>query len=948
MNTSIALLAFTAVLSTGDFRNPPASARPHTWWHWMNGNVTKEGITADLEAMARVGIGGAQIFDAGLALPKGPVEFASDAWFDCLVHADREAKRLGIELCIANCSGWTSSGGPWITPELSMKYIASTTVRVKGGERFEGTLPLPKKTNGFYEDIAVLAFPEPTDGKPALLDMPDFDLQVFRGRGSFSLGAAEGGPQMPLRITEKFAPPESCVAGGEIVDLTSGMKAGGSLAWDAPSSHPAWTVLRVGYIANGRTNRSASNAGLGLECDKLDPRALDIHFDAYVGRLLKLLPKDRALKGVLLDSYEVYGQNWTRGFEREFAKMAGYPIAKFLPVLAGYPVDSADATEAFLRDFRRVISTLFCKNYSGQLRRRCNENGLVLYCEPYGNGPFNDLEFARECDVPMSEFWRPRDANCDFAALARQTNRTFMECRWGNKALGNSKTVAATAHVWGRRVVGAEAFTSYPDSGSGRWLASPFAMKMQCDRVFTEGVNRMIFHRYVHQPWTNPTRYPGMTMAAYGAHLERTQTWWDHGAKEFFAYMSRAQHLLQAGTFAGDVLLCVPGEAPEYGTDGEIPEGYDGDRCHPDVLPSVKVVEDGAVEVPGGTKYRVVGIPESPSAAIAAQAARLTAAGATVVQYDKVGAALRRLGCAPDFSCDDRDVTWIHRRADDGEFYFVAVPNKEPKRIVCTFRAGGITPELWDPVTGDVRILDERFFRITQDGRTEVSLDCAPSHSVFVVFRAAKTGSVPTQDSGSAGSVPVDGTWEVGFREPGAERDIATAKYSVLESWTKSENPDIRYFSGTATYFVKFSMPANGVCPQNRRVVLDLGEVKEIAEVTVNGRVYPALWKPPYQVDITDAVAGNCGAGDSIDLEVKVTNLWPNRLIGDAALGEDCDRDDGKNSKGYPLVKAWPEWLRRGDISPTGRHAFSTCSLWKSDEPLIESGLLGPVRIVLQ
>jgi hypothetical protein len=439
-----------------------------------------------------------------------------------------------------------------------------------------------------------------------------------------------------------------------------------------------------------------------------------------------------------------------------------------------------------------------------------------------------------------------------------------------------------------------------------------------------------------------------MTMAAYGAHLERTQTWWDHGAKEFFAYMSRAQHLLQAGTFAGDVLLCVPGEAPEYGTDGEIPEGYDGDRCHPDVLPSVKVVEDGAVEVPGGTKYRVVGIPESPSAAIAAQAARLTAAGATVVQYDKVGAALRRLGCAPDFSCDDRDVTWIHRRADDGEFYFVAVPNKEPKRIVCTFRAGGITPELWDPVTGDVRILDERFFRITQDGRTEVSLDCAPSHSVFVVFRAAKTGSVPTQDSGSAGAVPVDGTWEVGFREPGAERDIATAKYSVLESWTKSENPDIRYFSGTATYFVKFSMPANGVCPQNRRVVLDLGEVKEIAEVTVNGRVYPALWKPPYQVDITDAVAGNCGAGDSIDLEVKVTNLWPNRLIGDAALGEDCDRDDGKNSKGYPLVKAWPEWLRRGEISPTGRHAFSTCSLWKSDEPLIESGLLGPVRIVLQ
>ena len=533
--------ASSAGLSRETFRNPPQEAKPHTWWHWMNGNVTKEGITADLEAMARVGIGGAQIFDAGLALPKGPVAFASDAWFDCLVHADREAKRLGIELCIANCSGWTSSAGPWITPELSMKYVVDTTVRVKGGERFDGQLPLPKKTNGFYEDIAVLAFPEPSAAKAALRDLPDFDMQVFRGRGNFRMGAGEGGPQMPLRITDELAPPEACVASREIIDLTSQMRSDGSLAWEAPKSHAAWIVLRVGYMANGRTNRSASKAGLGLECDKLDPHALDVHFDAYVGRLLKRLPKDRALKGVLLDSYEVFGQNWTRGFERSFVEATGYSITKFLPVLAGYPVDGAARTETFLRDFRRVISTLFSRNYSGRLRARCNENGLILYCEPYGNGPFNDLEFARECDVPMSEFWRPREADRDLAALSRQTNRSYMECRWGNKALGNSKTVAATAHVWGRRIVGAEAFTSYPDSGSGRWLASPFAMKLQCDRVFSEGVNRMIFHRYVHQPWTNPTRYPGMTMAAYGAHLERTQTWWEHGAKEFFTYMARAQ-----------------------------------------------------------------------------------------------------------------------------------------------------------------------------------------------------------------------------------------------------------------------------------------------------------------------------------------------------------------------------------------------------------------------
>lgn len=196
--------------------------------------------------------------------------------------------------------------------------------------------------------------------------------------------------------------------------------------------------------------------------------------------------------------------------------------------------------------------------------------------------------------------------------------------------------------------------------------------------------------------------------------------------------------------------------------------------------------------------------------------------------------------------------------------------------------------------------------------------------------------------------VPIAGTWEVAFREPGSEHDIATAKYSALESWTKSANPDVRYFSGTATYFIKFSLPNDGVCPQIGRVVLDLGAVKELAEVKVNGRAYPALWTPPYRVDITDALAGCSAATKQIDLEVKVTNLWPNRLIGDAGLPDDCEWDDGKNSKGYPLVKSWPEWLVDGKPSPTGRHAFSTCRLWSANDSLLESGLLGPVRIVLQ
>ena len=919
----------------------------------MNGNVTKEGITADLEAMASAGIGGAQIFDAGLALPKGPVAFASDAWFDCLVHADREAKRLGIELCIANCSGWTSSGGPWITPELSMKFVTNTMVRVKGGERFEDVLPPPRKTNGFYEDIAVLAFPTPASGEASLHKLPDFELQVFRGRGSVKLGGLEMGPQMPVRVTERFAPPESCVASREIIDITSSLSPDGHLAWSAPASHASWTILRIGYMANGHTNRSASKAGLGLECDKLDAHALDVNFDAYVGRLLKLLPKDRALKGVLLDSYEVYGQNWTRGFDRRFAEIAGYPIKSFLPVFAGYPVDSAERTETFLCDLRRVISSEFARNYPRRLRERCHENGLLFYCEPYGNGPFNDLEFARECDVPMSEFWRPRDASCDLAALARQANPEYMTCRWGNKPLGNSRTVASTAHVWGMRIVGTEAFTSYPDSGSGRWADHPAAMKTQCDRILSEGVNRMIFHRFVHQPWTSPMRYPGMTMAAYGAHIDRTQTWWNHGAKEFFAYMTRAQYVLQQGTFVGDVLLCVPGEAPEYGTEGEIPQGYCGDRCHPAAL-SVARIEDGDVIVPGGVRYRVVGVPPRKllRASVKADLDRLEKAGATVVEYGEVVHALKRRGCAPDFTCDDRDVTWIHRHADGDDFYFVAVPNRQCKKVACSFRVCGRKPELWNPVTGGISAVPFA----ERDGRTELTLDCDPSYSVFVVFRKDATPCVvPAAASQHVRSLPVKGPWHVTFREPGAANDIAVAEYASLDSWTISDNPNIRYFSGTATYKCKIDdvkcetgtvpMHNSGTVPM--RMVLDLGMVKEIAEVTVNGRTYPALWCPPYKVDITDAVHGG-DANHTINIEIKITNLWPNRLIGDAKLPDDCEWDDGRMSKGFPLVKYWPEWLLRGASSPTGRHAFTTCRLWTANEQLMESGLLGPVGLEFQ
>lgn len=142
------------------FRQPPAGAHCKTWWHWMNGNVTTEGITLDIEAMKRVGIRGFQVFQVGTGIPKGPVDYSSAEHAHLLQHAAREADRLGMEFDIMNCPGWSSSGGPWITPELSMKQFTWTEMLVRGGERqVVSNLPQPYSKLGYYRDAFVLAFP---------------------------------------------------------------------------------------------------------------------------------------------------------------------------------------------------------------------------------------------------------------------------------------------------------------------------------------------------------------------------------------------------------------------------------------------------------------------------------------------------------------------------------------------------------------------------------------------------------------------------------------------------------------------------------------------------------------------------------------------------------------------------------------------------------------------
>ena len=960
--TASLLLALSVTLSAqsleSGFRDPPPSAKPHTWYHLMNGNVTKEGITRDFEALAEAGIGGVTLIDVGFGVPEGDVEFYSEAWFDLVEHAASEACRLGLEMCLENCSGWSAAGGPWVTPDLAMKSLVWTETCTVGPAQFSGVLPRTTADNGFYRDIAVLAFPTPAaerTGTP--LRIADHAKKIFadRHKNDFRFDKLEKNPE---------AAEGQAVDRTAVVDLSNAMAEDGRLNWQVPDGD--WTILRFGYICNGVCNHPATKHGRGLEIDKLSAVAAEAHFNRYMARVCDRLGPlagnvSSGLNAVLIDSHEVGCQNWTDGFEALFEKIAGYPIRPWMPVLAGRVVGDAESSERFLEDFRRVIADLFAKNYAGRYAEMCHSRGLQLQIEPYGNCPSDDLQYGAAADVPMAEFWS-RAALGDHSVDTR-----------------NSRLAAHLAHVWGRRIAAAEAFTGDPAVGS-RWLTTPFTIKAQGDRAYANGINRAVYHRFVHQPWTNADRLPGMTMGKYGMHFDRTQTWWPL-VGPWLRYQARCQWMLQEGTFCADVLFYGGEEAPNgVGYDSQPLVGHGWDVCATEALEALEVHE-GRIVAPGGVSYALLALPKRvfTSARALRTVERLLDAGARVCceqrppraygapgQFgadDAVRAdvariwangvmecapaeALRRLGIAPDctFSKEgpQSGAAFIHRRDDSADWYFVALNNENETAFEASFRQTGRMPEIWNAETGD--IADAAAWRV-EDGRTIVSLSFPPSGSAFVVFRCDtdRLGSAPVQTAETVAIKTLEGPWRVDFPVDwytGGET-VKTREWTILRDWTSDDDPDIRFFSGTATY--KCTMH-NAQCTIGGSVVLDLGEVKNFAVVTVNGRTFPPLWRPPFRVDITDAVRPD---DTGLDLVIEITNLWPNRLIGDDFLEEDCNWRPGNGGDRRDGLWSIPDWVKRGEPSPTGRHTFTTWRHWTKDDAPLPSGLLGPVRLII-
>jgi hypothetical protein len=1053
------------------FINPPDSVKPWVYWYWISDNNSKEGITKDLEAMARVGIGEALIGNIGYEeMPYGKIPILSEEWWQLIVHAVSEGKRLGVNIGFFNCPGWSQSGGPWIKYDESMRYLVSSETEVEGGRRIVQELLVPKD---IFQDVKVLAFPVPENDdltiaslKPEITTFPelehperladgdtgtvcmftragnseniiidvatknlftarslvlhparipfaaDIDLQIeengifycvkkfrfdrsnprvnvgpmpygalsialpevtarnFRiimsnfnlsnylasvpnkasnaGLAEVTLSAAPRLEQyiekqlgkmcqtpFPLWNEYQWEPqPETGAAAMkinpvEVIDLSTNLS-GNTLTWDAPAGK--WLVMRLGATPTGTRNAAAAPHAMGWEVDKMNHEHLKKHFDAYVGELLKRIPAENrtVLKHVVLDSYEQGSENWTDGLTEDFRSKFGYDPVPWLPVLSGRIVGSADQSNRFLWDLRRIIADRVAYDYVGGFRDLCQEKGLRIWLENYGHWGFPSefLMYGGQSHDIAGEFWNEGELG-------------NIECRAASSA----------AHIYGKRSVSAESFTS----AGLAYQRYPAMLKKRGDWSFTEGINQVILHLYIHQPYEDKT--PGIN-AWFGTEFNRKNTWFDQ-AKNWVDYQRRCMFMVQRGLPVNDICYFIGEDVPKMtGTRiPELPKGYSFDYINAEVIMNRLSVKDGRLVLPDGMSYKLLVLPplETMRPELLKKIRQLVNQGAFVigpqpdhspslqnfpsadrevkslsaelwgdpgdksgkmVKYGKgmilnvsnMQTALNQIGLQPDVSVPENiPLLWIHRRLNDVEIYFIT--NQSNNKIIfkAKFRVKGKKPELWDPTSGMQRDLPT-FSQINE--LTDIPLELNAFGSAFIVFKKggdASSGNIESNFPEPKVLVTISAPWTVNYDSAwgGPGRPV---KIDILEDWSKSKDERIKYYSGTATYKNTFVLDE---IPLKEKLYLNLGDVKVMAEVKINGERAGGVWTPPWQTDITNLVR----PGENT-IEVDVVNNWANRLIGDSKLPQ----------------KFRKTWINVNQIKP--------------EDPLQPSGLIGPVSVI--
>ncbi|MDF9831545.1 glycosyl hydrolase [Parabacteroides sp. PF5-6] len=1008
-------------IETG-FRQPPDSVRLAAYWYWISDHISKEGVEKDLEAMKAAGITRVFIGNIGLeGMEWGEHKVLSPAWWEILHAALRKATELDIEVGIFNSPGWSQSGGPWVRPEESMRYLASSEIKVKGPQSLKLSLPSVGKD---AQDVKLLAWPDlanglfeqtwkirKENGQPLVKELTlareetirhialkaqtpmKFIASLYAKKGTnrtllrtfevdrsnpaLNVGfipyapvvvalpetqantlvlelSPEGSGELEVTLSAKpvverypektlakmFQTPlplwhdylweaqpavtasELLVDKDRVIDLSSSLSADGTLEWNVPEGN--WVISRYAMLTTGVTNSPASPEATGLEIDKMSRKHVATHFDAFVGEILRRIPEAdrRCFKVVVQDSYETGGQNWTDDMIEKFKARYDYDPVPYLPVLNGTVVGSTEISDRFLWDLRRLIADRVSYDYVGGLADVSHQHGLTTWLENYGHWGFPGefLQYGGQSDEVSGEFWSEGD-------LGDIENRAASSC----------------AHIYGKRKVWAESFTS----GGPNFGRYPATMKQRGDRFFTEGINATLLHLYIHQPYED--RNPGMS-AWFGNDFHRKNIWFSQ-MDVFSTYLRRANFMLQQGRYVADVAYFIGEDAPKMTgvCDPELPQGYSFDYINAEVLLTRASVKEGRLVLADGMAYRLLVLPKletmrpevldkiselveaglvvlgpapkrSPSlanypeadAAVQAKAAAVWNAGGSPAIYGKgkvfpegytIKQVFEELKVVPDFEVSSPEVLFIHRTTGDGDFYFVSNQTNEKISIAPRFRITGYQPELWNPLTGEIRLLPE----FDSDGRvTTVPLELEAFESAFIVFRKkgkASKGKMnfPAKEVFYTVSTPWTISFVSGNGAPGGP-----IFFEELYDWKDVYDERIKYYSGEAIYTNTLTLkeiPAG-------EIYLDLGNVMVMAKVILNGRTIGGVWTPPYRLNVTDYVR----TGDNL-LQVIVVNNWQNRLIGDQQLPADQR----------------PTWT---PVNP-----------WTAESPLQSSGLLGPVEL---
>ena len=1106
------------------FANPPDSAKPHTFWHWMNGNISKDGITADLEAMKEIGIGGVALFQIEGKLVESmpvyidkPIRALTPEWFAMLRHTAAECKRLGLEFSIMNCTGWSTSGGPWVKPENSMMRIAWSEKYIKGPGRIAQQLPKPpcdytlyqnltsERTRSmhesvppeqrFYQDVAILAYRldptavrvasfwppkltcSETDGNPILAvdgdgstkqklpvngfiqfdfgepaivrgveymgnkcelqasddritwrKIADVPLSAKQDSGHlrydnypktmpipetkaryFRLFYSKGGSVVDVKLSgdslvqdyqakssfhcfwehvekaeDRIGLPspnwaKETIEAKDVINLTDRLNVDGTLDWDVPEGD--WMIVRIGCAPTGMLNGPSAREFAGLECNKLDASAVELHFNEYAGRIATEL-KDLVGSGfhaIHVDSWEAGDLNFTPNFIQEFRKRRGYDPTPYLLVHAGGRiVDSPAISDRFLWDVRRTIADLLADNYFSKLNELCHKRGLKFQGEIAGAmvpATVDQLQIKGLCDVPMGEF---QTCNCVYGDLF---------ARW------DAREAASGAHVHGKRIVGAEAFTCFD-----QWTTDLFGLKGIGDLAFAMGINRFLFHTYAHDSWPTNERVPGMTMGPFGVNISRKSTWWGRPAKAWIDYLRRCQFMLRQGLYVADILYFygegAPNSLPPKNLiDPALPDGYSYDGCDAKTLLTRVQVKDGRLTLPNGMKYRVLVLKNDThmTPRLLKKIEELVNAGAIVIgpkplaspsltNYPKcdqevksiadelwgnidgekvtenahgkgcvawgpsVGDILRKLGVKPDLEFRQIDgvktVEWIHRRSGDADIYFISnqenisqhglshdglqisytgAESLDARRDTAELEAAFRVVGRQPQLWNAVTgtIRDLPEFR-EENGQTIVPITLAPVESCFVVFRKSTDKNTPQYNRMNFPTLKTAATIE------GQWKVTFDPKWGGPGQVTFENLDDWtkRSEPGIKYYsgraiYHKSFDAPQSVCEPGRRVYLDLGVLHSLAEVRLNGKDLGVLWCSPWIVDVSGILKPVRN-----NLEISIINVWANRIIGDASLPEEQRIT----------------WTSQND----------TIKALKPNHKLIPSGLRGPVSIKME